>query len=125
MLIFMKTFTQTIHVDSSMTASKLGSGSLNVFATPAMVAWMENTAILSIENLEEGQTTVGIEINVKHLKASKVSEEITFTSTLIRQEKRIYEFEITAHDSKSNLIGSATHKRATVEIERFMRKLDK
>lgn len=120
----MKTFTQTIYVESSMTANTIGSGTLSVFATPAMITWMENTAMLSIENLEEGETTVGIEINAKHLKASKTGEKITFTSTLINQEKRIYEFEITAHDSKGNLIGTATHKRAAVDIERFMKKLN-
>ncbi len=120
----MKTFTQIITVNKSMLASELGSGSLDVFGTPGLIAWMENTAVKSIDNLEKGYTTVGIEINVKHLKASKIGENITFTSTLIRQEKRIYEFEITAHDSKGDLIGNATHKRVAVEIERFMRKLE-
>ncbi len=120
----METLTQTITVEKSMTASQLGSGSLDVFATPALVAWMENTAAKSIENLVEGYTSVGIEINVKHLKASKIGERIEITSNLISQDKRIYEFEIKAVDTKGDLIGVATHKRAAVEIERFMRKLE-
>ena len=120
----MKSYTQSILVDKNHTASSLGSGSLEVLGTPAMVAFMENTASKVIDNLEEGYTTVGIEINVKHQKASKIGEEVSCIAILIKREKRIYDFEITVTDSSDDVIGIATHKRAAVEIERFMRKVE-
>lgn len=120
----MKTLTQTLTVEKSHAASELGSGFLDVFATPAMIAFMENTAAKVIDDLDEGYTTVGIEINVKHLKASKIGEVVTCVAILTKQDGRIYEFEITVTDSTGDVIGTATHKRVAVEIERFMRKLD-
>lgn len=120
----MKTFTQKMIVEKKHAASELGSGFLDVFATPAMIAFMENTASKVIDNLEEGYTTVGIEINVKHQKASKIGEEVSCIAILIKREKRIYDFEITVTDSSDDVIGIATHKRAAVEIERFMRKVE-
>ena len=119
----MKSKKQTLVVGKEHAASVLGSGVLNVFATPAMVAFMENTASKVIDDLEEGHTSVGIEINVKHLKASRVGEEVSCVAQLVRQEGRIYEFEISATDSSGAVIGTATHKRAAVEIERFMKKV--
>ena len=120
----MKSYSQSLIVNKSQSASALGSGFLDVFATPAMVAFMENTASKVIDDLQQGFTTVGIEINVKHLKASKIGETVTCKATLTNQDKRIYEFEIEVTDSSGDTIGTATHKRAAVEIERFMRKVN-
>ena len=86
----MKTFTQKMIVEKKHAASELGSGFLDVFATPAMIAFMENTASKVIDNLEEGYPTVGIEINVKHQKASKIGEQDSCIAILIKREKRIY-----------------------------------
>lgn len=121
----MKTFTQKMIVEEKHAASELGSGSLYVFGTPALTAFMENTASKTINGLEPGMTTVGIEINIKHLKASKIGEKITCTATLTKKEGRLYEFEITATNSAGNIIGTAAHKRIAVEIERFMKNLQK
>ena len=120
----MKSYTQSLLVEKHHTAFALGSGSLDVFATPAMVAFMENTAIKAIGHLDEGLDSVGIEINVKHLKASKIGEVVTCTANLKRQEKRLYEFEITVSDSKNDIIGTATHQRVAIHVEKFMRKLN-
>lgn len=120
----MKTFTQKMIVEKKHAASELSSGFLDVFATPAMIAFMENTASQAIDKLEEGFTTVGIEINVKHLKASKIGEEVSCIAILTKREKQIYNFEITVTDSSEDVIGIATHKRAAVEIERFLKKLE-
>ncbi len=119
----MKSYTQSILVDKNHTASSLGSGSLEVLGTPAMVAFMENTAVNVIDDLGEGMTTVGTSINVKHLKASKIGEKMTCTAMLIHQEGRRYVFEITVVDSSGELTGTATHERVAVDIERFLRKL--
>ncbi|NLI72976.1 MAG: dihydrolipoamide acyltransferase [Bacteroidales bacterium] len=118
----MKTFTQKLVVDKKHTALELGSGNLDVFATPAMIAMMENTALKAIDDLKSGFSTVGIEINVKHLKASKIGEEVTCIAILTKHEKKLYEFEITVTDSTGDVIGSATHKRVAVEIEKFMKR---
>ncbi|MEE0914962.1 MAG: dihydrolipoamide acyltransferase, partial [Alistipes sp.] len=65
------TFTSTTVVDNTNTAVALGSGNMEVFATPAMVALMENAAMNAVApHLEAGQTTVGTEISTTHIKAS-------------------------------------------------------
>ena len=120
----MKSYIQSLIVEKSHTASSLGSGSLDVFATPALVAFMENTAVKALDDLGEGMTTVGTVINVRHLKASKIGEKMTCTATLIHQEGRRYEFEITVTDSSGELTAIATHERAAVDVERFLRKLN-
>ena len=119
----MKSYIQSVIVDKNQTAYSLGSGSLDVFATPALVAFMENTAVKALDDLGEGMTTVGTVINVRHLKASKIGEKMTCTATLIHQEGRRYVFEITVVDSSGELTGTATHERVAVHIERFLRKL--
>ena len=119
----MKSYIQSVIVDKNQTAYSLGSGSLDVFATPALVAFMENTAVKALDDLGEGMTTVGTVINVRHLKASKIGEKMTCTATLIHQEGRRYVFEITVVDSSGELTGTATHERVAVDIERFLRKL--
>ena len=114
--------TQTIIVQQHQTASEFGSGLLPVFATPALVALMENTAMQLIE-LPEGSSSVGILINVKHLKASLVGESITCEATLIETEGRKYSFKIIATDSAGDIIGTGNHERVVIDIDRFMAKL--
>ena len=104
-------------------AANHGSGLLPVFATPAMVAFMEQTAHLSVgELLPEGLTTVGIEISVKHMKATPMGMQVTCESKLTKVEgKRLY-FEIKAFDEVAQ-IGEATHTRFIVDSEKFMEKI--
>ena len=119
-----KSFSQTISVSENQTAEKMGSGSLPVFATPAMIAVMENTAMKVLTDLPEESTSVGISININHLKASKVGEIIEFTATLILIEGRKYSFQIIAKNSNGETIGEGTHERVVVDIQKFMSKLD-
>ena len=119
-----QSFTQTISVSENQTAEKMGSGTLPVFATPAMIAVMENTAIKVLTDLPEESTSVGISININHLKASKVGEIIEFTATLILIEGRKYSFQIIAKNSNGETIGEGTHERVVVDIQKFMSKLD-
>jgi predicted thioesterase len=114
--------TQTIQVQANQTAAQYGSGLLDVFATPALIGFMENTAMKLIE-LPEDSSSVGTSINMKHLKASPVGETIECTATIISIEGRKYSFKITATDSKGDLIGEATHERFIVNIEKFMSKI--
>jgi len=116
-------FSQTIRVSENQTAIHYGSGLLPVFATPALIALMENTAMQLI-TLPEGCSSVGISINMQHLKASPVGEDIQCTATLTGVEGRKYSFEIIAADSHLQLVGKAIHERVVVDIDRFMSKIE-
>ena len=110
-------------VGESDTAQNVGSGTLPVFATPMMVALMENAAMKAAEQLlSEGETTVGSELNVKHLRPTAVGEEVEATSILTLHEGRKLTFSVTASD-KNGTIGEGTHVRYIVNIEKFMQKL--
>jgi len=115
-------FTQTITVDENQTAIKYGSGLLPVFATPALIALMENTAMHLLE-LPEGSSSVGISLNMKHLKATPVGARVNCTAILAETEGRKYSFKIEATDENGFLIGDCFHERVVVDINRFMSKL--
>jgi len=118
------TFTQMFVVQPHQTAQALGSGELEVFSTPSMIALMENTAMKCVsETLDDGYSTVGVEIHAKHLKGSPVGETITITATVKSIHGRSFDFEITAVDRKSNCIGTATHTRVIIDIQRFLAKV--
>ena len=110
-------------VGESDTAQNVGSGTLPVFATPAMAALMENAAMKAVEQLlSEGETTVGSELNVKHLRPTAVGEEVEVTAILTSQEGRKLTISVVATD-KNGTIGEGTHVRYIVNIEKFMSKL--
>ncbi|MBC3886876.1 thioesterase [Acetobacterium paludosum] len=112
-------------VNEDDTALALGSGGEAVLATPRLVAWMENTAFEgSGLTLSEENTTVGVQINLKHIAASPVGMEIKVKATLVSQEKRALNFEIEAWD-KIEKIGEANHQRVIVDKSRFMKKVMK
>lgn len=117
-------YKQNYIVKSNDTAQQFTSGSLAVYATPAMIALMENTSTKAINDLDENFTTVGIEINAKHLKASLVGEELTCTAELVGKNGRMYDFYIEVINAKGDKIGTATHKRAAVNAVEFMKKLE-
>ncbi|MCK5782298.1 MAG: thioesterase family protein [Flavobacteriales bacterium] len=111
-------------VSKNDTAKFFGSGNLEVFATPAMVALMELTAQKSVSALTEKYSldTVGTEINVKHIRATPVDDTIKCISKLTKVDGRSLEFEIEVFDSKGK-IGMSTHKRFVIDPEKFMAKL--
>ncbi len=114
--------TITLKVTNDKTAKTMGSGTLDVFATPAMVALMEQTAAESVQPLlDEGVTSVGTKINVEHLSADPVGIEVTCTSTLIEVDNRRLVFDIVASD-KHGIIGKAYHERFLIKSESFMTK---
>ena len=116
-------FTQTILVSQNHTAEKLGSGLLPVFSTPAMIALMENTAMKCMGDIGEGNSSVGTEINVKHLKASKVGAEISCKASVTAIEGRKYTFRLVVTDANENIVGEGTHQRVIIDIDKFMSKL--
>lgn len=110
-------------VNDTNTALTLGSGDMKVFATPAMVALMENAAMRAVGSfLPEGSSTVGAEINTTHIKPSKVGSKIEATATLIKIENRKLTFNIVAKDTVG-VIGEAIHIRFIVDREKFLSKL--
>lgn len=116
-------YEQEMIVTEFHTAEKLGSGSLPVFATPALVAFMESTAMKLLAYLPKSDTSVGTLINIQHLKASAVGEKICCTARITETDGRRYAFYLEATDSFGDIVGKGTHERSVVNIERFMSKL--
>lgn len=111
-------------VTQGLTAEVQGSGSLPVYATPAMVALMEAAAAACVSGaLEPGQTTVGIGLSISHSAATPLGMEVTAHARLTQVEGRILSFDIWAEDA-AGLIGKGTHQRAVVDAQRFLKKVD-
>ena len=107
-------------VETSDTALEVGSGSLRVYATPCMAALMEGAACEALEGcLGEDMTTVGIELNLKHLAATPVGMEVRAEAEVTAVEGKIITFSITAFD-EAGKIGEAEHKRAIVNCQKFL-----
>ena len=105
------------------TAEFIGSGDMAVLATPAMVALMENAAMLAVAlHLDEGETTVGSMISTSHLKPSKVGNAISAVAELTEIDGRKLTFKIQAYDGDT-LIGEGDHIRFIVNREKFLSKL--
>jgi predicted thioesterase len=115
--------TVTVKVTKENCASAIGSGALDVFATPSMIALMENAACEAIKaSLQPGESSVGTKVNISHLKASALEDTITATATLTEIDGRRLVFEVVANDSKG-IIGEGTHERFIINVEKFLSKL--
>lgn len=117
------TYTATTKVTQEKSALAMGSGNLMVFATPALVALMENAAMMAVaSSLPEGSTTVGGAISIQHTRPTGMGQEVSATARLVAVDGRKLSFELVAHDS-SGVIGEGTHVRFIVDAERFMAKV--
>lgn len=116
---------RTMTVGEEHLASRVGSGGLDVYATPAMIAFMEGTALQAVQEfLSETSSTVGTLVNVKHIKASPLGAVITCEATIAEVDGRRLVYEVKAFDN-IGLIGEGTHERFIVDCERFMAKVGK
>jgi fluoroacetyl-CoA thioesterase len=114
---------QTLLVEKEHTAKFLGSGSVEVLATPMMIALMENTAMEAVQSyLPEGWTTVGTKVDVEHLRPTPSGEEVYAEALLMERKDRSLLFTVTAYD-KQGIIGQGSHKRYIINTEKFLSKL--
>ena len=113
---------ETMLVDESNTAKTMGSGTLDVFATPAMTALMEKTAWKSVaEELEEGCGTVGIRLEITHDAPTPLGMKVTCESVLTGIDGRKLTFEVEARDERGK-IGSGIHERFIIDNKKFQEK---
>lgn len=109
-------------VTSDKLAVNVGSGSLAVFATPSMTALMEKSACNCLSDyLDDEETTVGTELNIRHLSATPEGMKVTAEAVLTEINGREFTFEVTASD-ETGVIGKGLHKRFLVYSEKFTAK---
>lgn len=119
------TGTATVTVTEANIAATMKSGSLAVFATPAMCALMEEAACDAVNAyLEAGDGTVGISLNITHDRATKMHDTVTATAKLTAVDGRKLTFAVSAEDSKGT-IGKGTHERFIINNEKFIAKVNK
>lgn len=117
------TYTSKAVVNETNTAIALGSGDMAVFATPAMIALMENAAMLAVaQHLPEGSTTVGSMMSSSHVKPTAPGREVKATAVLKEVDGRKLTFEVRAED-ENGVIGEGTHIRYIVDRNKFLSKL--
>lgn len=118
------TFSIDTKVTSEQTASVMRSGTLNVFATPAMVALIEETAWKSVApHLEQGQATVGTALNTSHLAPTPVGMKVRCETVLKAVDGRKLTFEACVYD-ETGLIGKGSHERFIINADKFQAKAE-
>jgi fluoroacetyl-CoA thioesterase len=106
-------------VEARHTARHLGSGEVEVFATPAMIALMERAAVQAADHLlPAGKRTVGIRVDVRHTAPTPLGMTVTARAELTAIEGRTLTFHVTAADEREQ-IGAGTHQRAIIDVEKF------
>ena len=112
-------------VNDQNTAAAVGSGLLRVFATPAMIAAMEQAACGALATfLQEGQTSVGTALQIEHTAPTPLGMEVEVTATITAVEGRRVDFTVEARDAVGS-VGHGTHSRFLVDAARFQEKADR
>lgn len=105
------------------TAAAVGAGGVEVFGTPMMIALMENAAWRAVvDELDEGQVTVGTHVNVSHLAATPLGQKARATAELTEIDGRRLVFRVEAYDERQK-IGEGQHERFIVDLQRFLSRL--
>lgn len=116
------TNTEATIVTEQNTALALGSGTVEVFATPAMINLIEYTCARSVEDeLEAGQTTVGTNLSISHDAPTPIGMEVSCKSELVEVDGRALSFTVEVADEQGT-VGRGTHDRFIVDKERFQSK---
>lgn len=115
---------RTAVVTDGLTATHLGSGGLPVYATPAIIALMEAAAVAAIDHLlPEGQASVGTALDVRHLAATPLGQQVRARAEVTRVEGRQVVFKVQAWDEQE-LIGEGTHTRFVIDVARFTQRVE-
>lgn len=110
-------------VKAEETAAKVASGALEVFSTPMLIAFMEQTSFeLAQQYMKEGDTTVGVSVNIKHLRANLVGDKLKCISTLEKIDGKRLDFSVKVYYNES-VVGEGEHSRFIVNEEKFLGKL--
>nr|WP_092073471.1 thioesterase family protein [Dendrosporobacter quercicolus]NSL48050.1 thioesterase family protein [Dendrosporobacter quercicolus DSM 1736]SDM62628.1 Thioesterase superfamily [Dendrosporobacter quercicolus] len=106
------------------TAVRYGSGSVSVYATPAMIGLIEAACLAAVEpHLPAGMATVGIHVNVSHIAATPIGMQVRAAAELTGITGKKLTFRVEAFDEKEK-IGEGTHQRYIIDIERFLQKTE-
>ena len=115
---------KTTIVTPEQTARHLGSGGIDVYATPAMIALLEGAAVTAIDpHLPEGSASVGIDLNVRHLAATPLGHEVRARAEVTNVDGKKVAFTVQAWD-EDELIGEGTHTRFVIDTARFLARLE-
>lgn len=119
------TFTVEKVVTDMDTATAYGSGGVDVYATPAMIAMMENASMKAVApHLDEGYATVGTIVDIKHLSATPVGMKVTTKAELTGVDGNRLTFKVEAYD-EAGLIGEGLHERYIVKLDKFIERANK
>ncbi|AXT85601.1 thioesterase [Aeromicrobium sp. A1-2] len=118
----MDTATVTHLVTADDTARALGSGDLDVLATPRVLAWCEEATCAALD-LDAAQTSVGTRVDLEHLAASPVGARVTATATVVHTDGRLVRFQVAAHDAGGTLVATGEVRRVVVDRERFLARI--
>ena len=119
-----KSYTIEQVVTPEMTARAIGSGGLEVFGTPFMMAMMEHAAMDCVQpDLPEGKGTVGVDIQSSHLAPTPVGMTVTCESELTAVEGRKLVFKVSLHDEKGP-VGGGVHERFIINNAKFAAKAE-
>ena len=109
----------TIAVDEKLTADKLGNEGVIVFSTPSMLAFLEATSrLLVADELDEGVTTLGMAVDLHHLRSTPVGMHVTCKATLTAIDGKKLSFECELRDEKE-IVGRATHDRYIMPVAKL------
>lgn len=107
-------------VTEDMLASKVGSGLVDVFSTPKLVALIEQAASEAVKDyLPDGDVSVGININIDHLAATPLGMKVRAEAELVAIDKKRLTFKVKAYD-QVDLIAQGDHQRYVVNRQKFM-----
>lgn len=116
-------FTSELFVEEKHTAVAFGSGNLFVFSTPMMIGLMENAALNCAQlGLEDGYSTVGTFLDVKHIAATPMGQKVTATAELVEIIGKKLTFKVEAYDAVEK-IGEGIHGRYIIEAEKFLERV--
>jgi predicted thioesterase len=114
---------RSLAVEKEHTAMEIGSGNLDVLATPMLIALMEAAALAAVQEfLPPGFTTVGVKVDMEHLRATPRGETVTAEAVLARREERALDFTVEARD-RFGVVGQGFHRRYIIEERKFLEKI--